>query len=210
MTLPGVLLPSIEQLEAFVNKDPVKKKRVLLVDTNRVKRGVRADTMKRLGMDVDSAADISEARCCWRPDLYDLVLFHVEDEPLGRDTFCTEIRGIAPGQQIAFFVGGPRFLADLPNVDGALAIHEDEVIAPKAPTALEMQASVNPPPAWGILEACRRISTARSVASARTKALRERPLPPRDLETVAARRTLAQWQAKDDPVFGEPARKETL
>ena len=51
---------------------PAKKKRVLLVDTSRVKRDLRSETMRRLGIEVDCAADVSEARCWWRADLYDL------------------------------------------------------------------------------------------------------------------------------------------
>src|SRR2546422_277371 len=50
-------------------RGPVKKRRVLLVDTSTSKRELRAETMRRLGMDVDCAADISEARSWWRADL---------------------------------------------------------------------------------------------------------------------------------------------
>src|SRR5438309_327935 len=50
-------------------RGPVKKRRVLLVDTSPSKRELRAETMRRLGMDVDCAADISEARSWWRADL---------------------------------------------------------------------------------------------------------------------------------------------
>jgi len=37
----------------------LKKKRVLLVDASARKRDLRADTMRKLGMEVDCAADIS-------------------------------------------------------------------------------------------------------------------------------------------------------
>ena len=56
----------------------LKKKRVLLVDTSRTKRDLRAEVMRRLGMEVDCAADIPEARAWWKADLYDLVLINVE------------------------------------------------------------------------------------------------------------------------------------
>jgi CheY-like chemotaxis protein len=46
---------------------PQKKKRVLLVDTSRTKRDLRSETMRKLGVEVDCAADITEARCWWRP-----------------------------------------------------------------------------------------------------------------------------------------------
>jgi hypothetical protein len=36
------------------------------------------------------------------------------------------------------------------------------------------------PKYWGIMEACRRIAAVRSIAEARSRALRERPLPSRD------------------------------
>ena len=44
----------------------LKKKRVSLVDTSRAKRDVRSETMRKLGVEVDCAADISDARCWWR------------------------------------------------------------------------------------------------------------------------------------------------
>jgi hypothetical protein len=41
---------------------PTRKKRVLLVDTSTAKRDLRAEAMRKLGMDVDCACDIDEAR----------------------------------------------------------------------------------------------------------------------------------------------------
>jgi len=55
-----------------------KKKRVLLVDTSQAKRELRAEVMRKLGMDVDCAADIAEARSWWRAAFYDLVLINME------------------------------------------------------------------------------------------------------------------------------------
>src|SRR5207249_7248061 len=78
-------------------RGPVKKRRVLLVDTSPSKRELRAETMRRLGMDVDCAADISEARSWWRADLYNLVLINMENEQGHRDTDCDHIgRASAP------------------------------------------------------------------------------------------------------------------
>jgi hypothetical protein len=163
---------------------PIKKKRVLLVDASRTKRDLRAEIMRKLGMDVDCAADIMEARTWWRADLYNLVLISAENEHGRRDKFCDDIRGAVPPQQMAFLVGKPEYLADLPNpdgeplpsTDGNLALIED------VRAALAVHISENPPQRWGILEACRRISVVRSAAEARTKAIRERPAPPRDSE----------------------------
>ncbi len=41
---------------------PPKEKRVLLVNTSSAKRDIRSEVMRKLGMDVNSAADITEAR----------------------------------------------------------------------------------------------------------------------------------------------------
>ena len=85
--------------------DPVKNKRVLLVDTSRIKRDLRARVFRKLGMDVDSAADIAEARSWWRPHLYDLVLISMEKGKDQRDIFCADLRSATPPQQLAFLVG---------------------------------------------------------------------------------------------------------
>jgi len=93
---------------------PLKKKRVLLIDASPTKREIRADSLRKLGIDVDCAADISEARSWWRAALYNLVLMNVENDMGHRDKFCDDIRRATPPQQFAFLVGGPAFLADLP------------------------------------------------------------------------------------------------
>src|SRR5580658_1735140 len=80
-----------------------KKKRVLLLDSSQTKRDLRADVMRKLGIEVDCAADVLEARCWWRADLYNLVLINVAGEIDSRDKFCIELRGATPPQRIAFF-----------------------------------------------------------------------------------------------------------
>jgi hypothetical protein len=163
---------------------PVKKKRVLLIDTSRVKRDLRSETMRRLGMEVDCAADLSEARCWWRADLYDLVLIHVEDAPGPLDKFCDDLRSATPPQQLMFLVGGPEYLANTPGSDSGSA-EEDEEPLPRsqmnigAPT----NGSDGKPQRWGLLEACRRISAIRSVCEARSRAIKNQPEPRRDSET---------------------------
>src|SRR5579864_9095916 len=92
-----------------------KKKRVLLVDTSTPKRELRAEVMRKLGMDVDCAADIPEARSWWRADLYDLVLINVDKQGGHRDRFCEDVRSVTPPQALAFLVGKPEYLADSPN-----------------------------------------------------------------------------------------------
>ncbi len=170
---------------------PLKKKRVLLVDTSPTKRDLRAETMRKLGMEVDCAADISEARSWWRSDLYNLVLISAENEPDHRDKFCEDIRSATPAQQLAFLVGKPEYLANSPNADGAIAVQRDgeQAFLGEVRAALTPDVAADLPQRWGILEACRRISAVRSVANARSKAIQEKPAPPRDSEIRLSKRT---------------------
>ena len=174
----------------------LKKKRVLLVDGSPAKRDLRAEIMRRLGIEVDCAADISEARSWWRADLYSLVLFHVENELGHRDKFCEDIRAATPPQQIAFLVGKPEYLADAPTADQAAVIpnHGRHATQDDLKASLSIDLSSAPQQRWGILEASRRISAVRSASSARTKAMRDRPEPPRDLEKHDAKRNAAWSQ----------------
>src|SRR5215467_5251239 len=98
----------------------IKKKRVLLIDTAHAKRDLRAEVLRKLGMDVDCAADISEARSWWKPALYDLVLIHMEKGLGQRDRFCDDLRSATPPQRLAFLVGQPEYLADSPTADQEL------------------------------------------------------------------------------------------
>jgi len=173
----------------------LKKKRVLLIDTSRAKRDLRSETMRKLGVEVDCAADISEARCWWRADLYDLVLIHVDDATAPRDKFCDDMRNATPPQQIMFLVGKPEYLAIAPSLDSDLAplsLADDNAAEPgiwnDVKTALTAKLTDAPSQRWGILEACRRISGVRSVAEARSKAIRNRPMPPRDSEIMQSKR----------------------
>ena len=173
----------------------LKKKRVLLIDTSRAKRDLRSETMRKLGVEVDCAADISEARCWWRADLYDLVLIHVDDATAPRDKFCDDMRNATPPQQIMFLVGKPEYLAIAPSLDSDLAplsLADDNAAEPgiwnDVKTALTAKLTDAPSQRWGILEACRRISAVRSVSEARSKAIRNRPMPPRDSEIMQSKR----------------------
>jgi len=168
----------------------IRKKRVLLVDISGAKRELRTDAMRKLGMDVDCACDIDEARSWWRPDLYDLVLININNEFGHRDRFCDDVRRALPPQQLAFLVGKPEYLAALPNADDA-SLHEPQNVLALdecQTTALPTQISDSSSTRWGIMAASRRISQVRSVAVAHTAAKRNRPAPPRDLEVRKPRR----------------------
>jgi CheY-like chemotaxis protein len=102
--------------------NPLKRKRVLLIDTSHAKRDLRAEVLRKLGIDVDSAPDIAEARAWWRPALYDLVLINMEEGRGQRDKFCDDLRSATPPQRLAFLVGQPKYLSDLPNTEQELAM----------------------------------------------------------------------------------------
>ena len=168
----------------------VKKKRVLLVDISHAKRDLRAEVLRKLGMEVDCAADIAEARSWWRPALYNLVLINMEKGRGQRDKFCDDLRSATPPQRLAFLVGQPEYLADSPNANEELAAEKgdeqaaigrakDTVPVHPGDTALR----------GGILEASRRISAVRSASIARTRAMRALPPPPRDFEGQPAKPT---------------------
>ena len=180
MSAPIFALPS-----AAVVSLPEKKKRVLLLDASRPKRDLRAETMRKLGIEVDCAADVAEARCWWRADFYDLVLINLQEAIGPRDKFCDDMRKATPVQQIMFLVGKPEYLAIAPN--GALAPLLEET-GPELAADVMGPLSAGTSERWGILEACRKISAVRHLSDAKAKAIRERPLPPRDTEMSQSRR----------------------
>jgi CheY-like chemotaxis protein len=178
MTTP---LPPALPLSAPIPGE-VKKKRVLLVDTSHAKRELRAEVMRKLGIDVDCAADIAEARIWWRAALYDLVLINMEEEHGHRDKFCDDVRNATPPQRLAFLVGQPKYLADSPNADNEIPVEntEDNVVGDWKVASSPDRGDLTQ--RWGILEASKRISAVRSASIARTQAMRALPAPPRDSE----------------------------
>ena len=190
MNMPMAGLPLSPSLPPAVSK-----KRVLLVDTSPMTRDLRAEVMRKLGMEVDCAADIAEARSWWRADLYHLVLVNMENKLGHRDRFCEDVRGATPPQQLAFLVGKPEYLAHSPCAEGAVPVPEDgvDVLPHEKKAAMPADFGVAPQ-RWGILEASRRISAVRSASVARTRAIRERPTPPRDIENRDVKRSAAWSQ----------------
>jgi len=163
--------------------DATKKKRVLLVDTSYAKRDLRAEVLRKRGMDVDCAADIAEARSWWRPALYDLVLINMEKGRGQRDKFCDDVRSATPPQRLAFLVGQPEYLAESPKLDEELATESggEQATTSTAKDTFPVERG-DLTQRWGILEASQRISAVRSASVARTQAIRAQPPPPRDFE----------------------------
>jgi hypothetical protein len=185
MSASGVTIPIIASaLSQLAGSPGKKKKRVLLLDTSQTKRDLRADVMRKLGIEVDCAADMVEARCWWRADLYNLVLINGGFETESRDRFCTDLRSANPPQRIAFFVGGPEYLSMAPGADSAPKGASADAVHQEMMAALLGQQSKSVSQRWGILEACRRISSVRSVSEARSRAIRDTPRPSRWAEAI--------------------------
>jgi CheY-like chemotaxis protein len=193
MTTP---LPPALSLSAAIPR-AVKKKRVLLVDTSQAKRELRAEVMRKLGIEVDCAADIAEARSWWKAALYDLVLINMKKGLGHRDRFCDEIRTANPPQRLAFLVGQPEYLADSPHADEQSPVQngENQIVDDlKVAFAADRGDLARH---GGILEASRRISAVRSASVVRARAMRTRPAPPRDSEGRPAKPNLTAASLDD-------------
>jgi CheY-like chemotaxis protein len=195
-TLPASLL-SAPPIPGEVKHGEVKKKRVLLVDTSQAKRELRAEVMRKAGMDVDCAADIAEARSWWRAALYDLVLINMEKGQGYRDQFCDHIRGATPPQRLAFLVGRPEYLADSPHADedSPMQNADDQIMGDLRVALAADRRDLTQ--RWGILEASRQISAVRSASLARTQAMRGLPAPPRDYDGRPSKRNPATTTLDD-------------
>jgi CheY-like chemotaxis protein len=143
----------------------VTKKRILLVVSDDVRRDLRARVLRKMGTDVECAADISEARSLWRADSFNLVLLDVVCDGYDVEEFCAEIKAAKPPQAVAFLVGKPAYIAASPRDDDAVALSDSnghtawgDVVASLFASACE-----GLPRRWGFQEAAWRIAAARSM-----------------------------------------------
>ncbi len=154
------------------------KKRILLIDSYPTKRDLRAKVLRKLGVEVDCAADISEARSLWQADSYNLVLLDVRRDPQDVEEFCAEMHGAKPPQRMAFLVGKPEYLGNSPATDAGIPLADttrngmwSEMVASLFTSACEFL-----PRRYGFLEASWRIAATRSLKDPR---LKEAPGEPR-------------------------------
>jgi CheY-like chemotaxis protein len=140
------------------------KKRILLVVSDDVRRDLRARVLRKMGTDVECAADISEARSLWRADSFNLVLLDVVCDGYTVEEFCAEIKAAKPPQAVAFLVGKPAYIAASPR-DEAVVLSDSnghtawgDVVASLFASACEGLSR-----RWGFQEAAWRIAAARSM-----------------------------------------------
>ncbi len=144
---------------------PVVKKHVLLVVARSPKSTLRANVLRKHGVEVVCADHIGDARMLWHPNTYDLVLIDLRHENGAAVELCRDMKAECPGQRVAFYVGKPDYLADSPCLDQA---HPD--VAPKryeeSLRHLMSTACEALPRRGGFLEATWRMSLARAVKPA--------------------------------------------
>ena len=163
------------------------KKRILLVVSDDVRRDLRARVLRKLGAEVECAADISEARSLWRADSYNLVLLDIVRDARNAEEFCTEVKAAKPPQAVAFLVGKPDYIAASPRLHEAIAAgHTDgraawgDVVASLFASACEGLSR-----RWGFQEAAWRIAAARSMKDPSRNQPRHTKLPARVQATAA-------------------------
>jgi hypothetical protein len=87
-------------------------KRVLLIDSHKPTRDVRAAILQSYGVEVQAAESVLTARCLWRPKRYNWILMNVRrcvpEEALA---FYQELTDSASRERFAFLVGPPRYLS---------------------------------------------------------------------------------------------------
>ena len=87
-------------------------KKVLLIGRCQATREVRAAVLQSHGVEVHTAAEPSEARLLWQPNVYDLVMLDVRRYSPGEALeFYEQIRDASSGQRIVFLVGALAYLS---------------------------------------------------------------------------------------------------
>lgn len=147
----------------------VARKRVLLVDGYATKRDLRSKIMRKLGVDVDCASDITQARALWRADSYSLVLVDVHNDAVNVQEFCDEVRSAKPPQSVAFLVGKPEYLAGSPVSDDGMPAPAPDVHGAwgEMVIAIYADACLASPRRYGFQEASWRIAATRSLKDPR-------------------------------------------
>ncbi|MGE5204599.1 MAG: hypothetical protein ACM3PW_03220 [Chlamydiota bacterium] len=174
------------------------KKRILLVATDEVRRDLRARVMRKMGVDVDCAADISEARSLWRADSYNLVLLDVIQDTRHVEEFCCDIKAAKPPQAVAFLVGKPEYLAASPNgeVVAGPVEHSGPVCWGEVVASLFTSACESLPRRWGFQEAAWRMAAARSMKDPSRNSSRPGPRVGARAESKAAASSWAEAVAQ--------------
>jgi CheY-like chemotaxis protein len=138
------------------------KRRILLVVTHSPKNSLRANVLRKHGMEVVCAHHIGDARLLWHPATYDLVLFDLRHENGAALELSRDMKAECPGQRVKFLVGKPEYLASAPDHDN---LGPDQPPKRYEETLRQLMATACEalPRRGGFLEATWRMSLARAV-----------------------------------------------
>jgi CheY-like chemotaxis protein len=156
------------RLSSLPVANAIIKKRILLVDRASPRRDLRAKVIRKLGAEVDCASDTTSARALWRPDSYDLVLVGLRDQATSVAEFCAELGRTSRPQRIAFLVGKPDYLADIPSTDATFLTETEPTDEWGAMVKSIFAAACGASPSrGGLFEASWRICASRTAANPR-------------------------------------------
>src|SRR5258706_8517543 len=140
------------------------KGKILLLDSSTTRRDLRARSMKTLGIKVDCAAGLADARLLWQPGLYELVLVDLHNTSSGTQGFCKKVQAANPNQRVLFYVGSPAYLSDRPGVGSGA---KQKGYGPWD-DRVDVNAEATPASRGSICEAAWRISAGKSMGKSRT------------------------------------------
>ncbi len=96
----------------FPDGSSLYAKRILLIDRCQATREARAAVLRSRGVQVQEAAEITDAHYLWRPNAYALVMLDVRRYSPGETLeFYEQIRDASPGQGFIFLLGPPRYVS---------------------------------------------------------------------------------------------------
>ncbi len=195
-----------------MNKPSSEIKKLLLVDTGGPKRDLRAEVLRKLGVEVDCADDIHEANTRWRAGVYNLVLIAVKNEALQADEFCVKVRAAKPRQRVAFLVGKLKYLAYAPAALDDLDSESEPGQWSSSVKAHFSDSRSGPHQHWGLKEAAWRIAALKSLKDPRPQdqPTEGKPLSRYWTESVKYSQALAAEISPSDGLHSQAMEKEAL
>jgi CheY-like chemotaxis protein len=89
------------------------RRKILLIDQNRIKQKVRATILRNYEIEVHTANSVAEAASLSTKHAYDLVLLAAQADSEEAAALSAQIRASRPRQRIGLLVGPPAFIREL-------------------------------------------------------------------------------------------------
>lgn len=99
------------------SRNPAVK--VLLLGASAAQQNVRAEALRRFGVEVDCVRGAVDGRSLWQAGSYNLVLIDAGNQTASAVEFGQYVKHSDPSQLMAFLVGRPEYLASAPNPEAA-------------------------------------------------------------------------------------------